>query len=108
MASNGGTTYPYGPRKRRQGVGQAFNASLGRQLSNRVQNGAITAEAAQHTAYERQVLAKAFGPGWREKVYGKGGAKGIQGPFSLGVIRRKRAAALKRARAKLGGAGEGG
>lgn len=101
MARNGGTTYP----KRPQGVSRGVNASLGAQLSGRVQKGAITAQQAQHTAYQRQVLAKAFGQNWREKVYGKGGAKGIQGSFSVAVIRQKRNAALKRARAKLGSVG---
>ena len=102
---DGGTTYPgtpYRPKKRRQGVEQGYNASLGRQLSSRVKSGAITGQQAQHTAYERQVLAKAFGSNWREKVYGKGGAKAFQGPFSVDAIRNKRNRALKRARTKLG------
>jgi len=85
-----------------QGVSDNFNPRLGRQLSHRVSTGAITAGQAKHTAYEREVLEQAFGPNWREKIYGKGGAQAISGPFARNVIRQKRSRALTRARKKLG------
>ena len=52
--------------------GQAV-PGLGRQLTRRVQGGAISQEQAQRTAQQRQTLEKAFGPDWRVKVFGDRG-----------------------------------
>jgi hypothetical protein len=89
----------------KQGVGGNFQAGLGEQLSNRVSSGAVTQQGASQTAQERQVLAQAYGPNWRTKVFGQGGAKGISGSFAQNVIRQKRARALDRARKKVGSVG---
>lgn len=98
---NGGTAYqPY--KKKRSGLARA-KAPVGRQLAHKVQTGEITKKEANQTAYEREVLARAFGPNWREKVFGKGGARGISGSFAPAQIRVKRSQALERARAKLSG-----
>lgn len=82
-------------------VGQAVQPKLGAQLSNRVQGGAITQAQAQETAGQRDLLRKAFGSDWRTKVFGAGGAKGVQGPFSKAEILAKRSQALSRAKRKL-------
>jgi hypothetical protein len=91
----------------KQGVGGSFQAGLGAQLSNRLSNGAVTQQRAQQTASERQLLAQAYGPNWRTKVFGQGGAQAIDGPFAQNVIRQKRARALDRARKKVGSVGGG-
>lgn len=78
---------------------------LGTQLSNRVSSGAITQQQAQQTAQQRRLFEAAFGQDWRKKVFGKGGAKGISGPFAAGQIRAMRSKALERARAKVRGSG---
>lgn len=54
-------------------VGNNFQAGLGKQLSSRVSSGAVSQERAEHTAKERALLAKAFGPDWRQHVYGSVG-----------------------------------
>jgi len=76
---------------------------LGAQLRKKVKAGRITQDQAQKTAYERSVLAQAFGKDWRTKVYGKGGAKGASGPFAASKVRTDRAQALAKAEAKLKG-----
>ena len=93
---NGGTPAPAAPRGRgrgqrgvgAQGKGQgavkgkgvgvgggALPGPGGRQLAARVSSGAITQEQAQKTMQQRQTLAKAFGPDWREKISGGAGGK---------------------------------
>lgn len=76
-------------------------ASLGKQLTNKVQSGDLSRGQATKVKNQRTLLAKAFGPDWRVKVYGKGGAKGISGPFARGQVAAKRSAALERAKTKL-------
>lgn len=78
-------------------------ASLGKQLTNKVDNGKLTIDQATKVKGQRNLLAKAFGPDWRVKFYGKGGAKsyptfGYKGDTELNDVR---AHALKRAKAKL-------
>lgn len=77
----------------------------GRQLAARVSSGAITNEQAQKTMQQRQTLAKAFGPNWRDKlkVGGKSFAQVRSGlaknPDSarLAAINKKLAEARKKA-----------
>lgn len=57
----------------RGSLGGAVAPGLGRQLTSRVQSGAITQDQAQRTAQQRQTLAKAFGSDWRQKVFGDAG-----------------------------------
>jgi hypothetical protein len=76
---------------------------LGKQLRRKVKSGQLSQGKAQQTAYERSVLAKAFGDDWRTKVYGKGGAKAASGPFAQRQVAADRSQALARAKAKLGG-----
>lgn len=57
----------------RAGVGDRAQADLGRQLTRRVDSGAISQEQAQRVAGERSQLADAYGPDWRTKVYGDRG-----------------------------------
>lgn len=83
------------------GVGAGMQPKLGAQLSNRVQNGAISQGQAGKVAQQRQMLQKAFGPNWRKQVFGAGGAKGVSGPFAQDRIRNKRTAGLERAKRKL-------
>ena len=94
---NGGTSYQP-PSKRKRGIASA-KAPVGAQLAGKVKSGAITKQQAQQTAYERDVLAKAFGPNWRAQVFGKGGAQGIQGPFAGRRVAALRSKALEEARA---------
>lgn len=83
-------------------VGPSVNPRLGAQLSRRVQSGALSRGQATKVKSQRSMLAKAFGPEWRIKVYGnKEGAKGIGGPFSRDQIAAKRSAGLERAKTKL-------
>ena len=90
-------------------VGQSYQPGLGKQLSNRVQSGRISQAQAQETAKQRQTLKAAFGSDWRTQVFGKGGAKGLEGQsFGRPAIAAKRTQALLRARKKLqGGVGPG-
>lgn len=92
--------------------GQALPGPGGRQLQARVASGAITNEQAQRTMGQRQTLAKAFGPGFREKlqVGGKSfadvnkGLKANPGDATLAALRKKllenRKAVLAAARKK--------
>lgn len=48
--------------------GAALPGPGGRQLAARVSAGKITQEQAQRTMQQRQTLAKAFGPDWRDKL----------------------------------------
>jgi hypothetical protein len=77
-------------------------AALGTQLSNKVASGGLSQSQALQTAKQRQTFKAAFGSDWRTQVYGKGGAKGLSGPFGARQIAAKRSQALKRARTKLG------
>ena len=118
---NGGTPAPAG-RGRRGGQGggkggigvggAAMPGPGGRQLQARVSSGAITQGQAQKTMQQRQTLAKALGPDWRNKlsVGGKSFAevnKGLKAnPKNpkLAAIRKKlidnRSSVLEVARAK--------
>jgi hypothetical protein len=132
---NGGTTAPgqTGIRPARgrgaQGKGQgatkgqgigvgggALPGPGGRQLASRVSSGKITSEQAQKTMQQRQTLAKALGPDWREKLsagVGKSfaqvnaGLKKNPGNAKLAALRKKlkdrRTALLEEAREKDGG-----
>jgi hypothetical protein len=101
--------------------GQALTGPGGRQLEARVQSGKITQTQAQRTMAQRQTLAKALGPNWRDKlqVGGKSfaqvnaGLKKNPGNPKLAALRKKlltnRSSVLTTARAqgKGKGAGEG-
>lgn len=100
---------------------QALPGPGGAQLERRVQSGKITQAQAQQTMKQRQTLAKAFGPDWRDQlqVGGKSFAqvrKGLAknpGNPKLAALNKKllgnRKAALEAARKKLaGGEEEGG
>lgn len=90
--------------RRGVGVGQSNQAGLGQQLTNRVNSGRISQGQAEDTARQRQTLKAAFGSDWRNQVFGKGGAKGLEGqPFGGPNVAARRAKALARARAKLQG-----
>lgn len=82
-------------------VSQGYQPKLGQQLSNRVQSGVISGAQAQKTAGQRDLLRKAFGSDWRSQVFGKGGARGVQGSFSKADILAKRSQAISRAKRKL-------
>jgi hypothetical protein len=92
----------------------------GRQLQARVASGAITNEQAQKTMQQRQTLAKALGPNWRDKISGGGksfaqvnaGLKKNPKNPKLMALRKKltegRKSALEAARAKNKGGDEEG
>lgn len=85
-------------------VGEGVNADIGAQLSRRVSSGAIDISQAKQVASDRMVLERAYGPKWREKVFGS--PKGARGLPSYGYaggseVNSLRSAALKRAKAKL-------
>lgn len=83
----------------RQSVGPG---KLGQQLMNKVQSGQLSRGQATKVKNQRTLLAKAFGPEWRVKVYGnKEGARGIGGPFARGQVAAKRQGALERAQTKI-------
>jgi hypothetical protein len=93
-----------GAQKPRQGTSLPNpSGGLGRQLSNRVASGAVSASQAKRTMQQRQTLKKAFGSDWRSKVYAGGGAKEISegGPFAKRQIAAERAKGLARAKRKL-------
>jgi len=90
--------------RQKPGIDNGVIASLGKQLTNKVENGRLTVQQAQRTKNQRRLLERAFGPNWQVKIYGKGGAKsyptfGYKGPTELNEVRDD---ALKRAKAKLG------
>lgn len=103
-----------------KGVGVG-NAALpgpgGRQLAAKVASGAITQEQADRTMKQRQTLAKALGPNWRDKlqVGGKSFAqvnkqlKANPGNAKLAALRKKlvenRSKVLSGAQQKLQGGG---
>lgn len=119
-----------GQRGRGQGPGQgagkgngigvgpaALPGPGGAQLARRVSSGAITQEQAQRTMQQRQTLAKAFGPDWRDKLSAGGKsfsdvraglAKNPKDP-KLAALNKKliagRKAALGAARKKNSGGG---
>lgn len=89
--------------KQKSGLDNGVIASLGKQLTNKVDNGKLTRGQATKVKDQRTLLANAFGPDWRVKVYGKGGAKsyptyGYKGPTELNDVRKQ---ALQRAKQKL-------
>jgi hypothetical protein len=99
--------------------GAALPGPGGRQLEARVQSGAITQEQAQKTMQQRQTLAKALGPDWRDKLSVGGQSfaqvnkqlKANPDNAKLAAIRKKlvtnRSTVLASARAKnKGGQGE--
>lgn len=98
--------------------GAALPGPGGRQLAARVASGAITQEQAQRTMHQRQTLAKAFGPDWRNKISAGGqsfadvnkGLKANPKNPKLVALRKKllasRTTALQAARTKNKG-GEG-
>lgn len=89
-----------GPKE--NGIEGNFQAGIGRQLTNRVNSGAITQNQAQKIAAQRRLLRNAFGDNWRQKVFGNPeGAKGIGGPFARGQIAADRSQALERAKKKM-------
>lgn len=97
--------------------GAALPGPGGRQLEARVQSGAITQEQAQKTMQQRQTLAKALGPNWRDKLQVGGESfaqvnkqlKKNPGNAKLAAIRKKlienRSKVLSGAQAKLQGGG---
>jgi hypothetical protein len=114
-----GNGRPQAPRQgARPGVGnaglggQALAGPGGRQLQARVQSGAITGAQAQRTMQQRETLAKALGPNWRDKlqVGGKSfaqvnaGLKRNPGNPKLAALRKKltanRSTLLEQAREK--------
>lgn len=131
LNGNGGLTAPAAPRRGRgrgrkavAGAGGQIgvaSAALpgpgGRQLESRVQAGKITQAQAQRTLQQRQTLAKAFGPNWRDKlqVGGKSFSQVRQGlaknpqSTTLAALNKKllasRKSALEAARKKIDGEG---
>lgn len=100
--------------------GAALPGPGGRQLAARVSSGKITQEQADRTMKQRQTLAKAFGPNWRDqlKVGGQSfasvrqGLKKNPGNAKLAAINKKllegRKKALEAARKKTAGGGKAG
>jgi hypothetical protein len=96
---------------------QALVGPGGRQLQARVQSGAITSAQAKRTMQQRQTLAKALGPNWRDKLQVGGQSfaqvnkqlKANPGDAKLAAIRKKllenRTNVLTAARTKNKGAG---
>jgi hypothetical protein len=83
-------------------IASSRNVPLGNQLARKVNSGQLSRGQATKVKNQRSMLAKAFGPEWRVKVYGnKEGAKGIGGPFARGQVAAKRSTALERAKTKL-------
>lgn len=84
-ARNGGTTapapsvdpgYSHTPQ-RPHAIGAAVQPDLGAQLSRRVASGAIDQQQAEQVAHDRALLEQAYGPNWRDRVFG--GAGVVQG-----------------------------
>ncbi|MGH2941068.1 MAG: hypothetical protein ACRDPE_23460 [Solirubrobacterales bacterium] len=82
-------------------IGNNVNTNIGRQLSRRVRQGDITSEQANRTARQRVTLALIYGPDWRTKVFGEGGARALGAPKA----KAKRTKALQRATTILNGNG---
>jgi hypothetical protein len=82
------------------GVADNIQPDLGAQLSHRVQSGALSQVDAMKVAAQRALFEKQFGPNWRQVIFGKGGARGITGPFAEREIAAKRSKALAAARSK--------
>jgi len=51
-----------------RGIGQAERPGLGRQLTRRVDAGAIDTERARKTAQERELLKQTYGADWRNQI----------------------------------------
>jgi len=67
------------------GISGAEIPGLGKQLTSRVNSGAIDQGQAEQTAHQRRVFEEAYGPDWRTKVYGGRGIvqanrKALAGP----------------------------
>lgn len=89
-----------------KGIDNGVIASLGKQLTNKVQSGDLTRGKATKVASQRKLLQNAFGDNWRVKVYGKGGATGIGGPFAGGEVAADRQKAITAAKNKLNVGGQ--
>ena len=102
--------------RRAQSAGPAIvsqsGLSLGRQLSRRVNEGAISQEQGERTARERNELERVYGPDWRQKVFGEdvqrlrvglaGAQKGNpQYQAAAQQIKEARKKALEKARKRL-------
>jgi hypothetical protein len=90
---------------KKPGLDNGVIASLGKQLTNKVDNGVAHGGQATKVKDQRSARQKPSGLNWRVKVYGKGGAKGrryptygYKGPAKLNDVRSK---ALERAKTKL-------
>src|SRR5690242_6585719 len=68
---SGGTTAPRKGLSQKASVSSASQPGLGRQLSSRVQTGAISQDQAQKVAAQRALLEKTYGPNRRDKVFGQ-------------------------------------
>lgn len=99
------------------GVGKAaMPGPGGRQLQAKVESGAITQEQAQKTMQQRQTLAKALGPDWREKLQVGGQSfakvnkqlKANPGNAKLAAIRQKLVANRSKVLAGARSKGQGG
>jgi hypothetical protein len=87
---------------------------LGRQLSRRVEGGAIDQGQAEKVASDRAVLERAYGPNWRVKVFGDKGyvqrtrqslTEDPEDPQVKALyeqLMRQRSSALERAKSKTG------
>jgi hypothetical protein len=96
--------YSHTPQRPQPSIAEGVNTNIGAQLSRRVSSGAIDNSQAQQVASDRLVLERAFGPKWREHVFGN--PKGAKGLPSYGYaggseVNQLRSSALKRAKAKL-------
>lgn len=78
-------------------------ASLGKQLTNKVESGQLKRGQATKVADQRKLLQNAFGDNWRVKVYGKGGAKALPSYGMAGgsEVNSLRAKAIQQAKNKL-------
>lgn len=96
--------------------GAALPGPGGRQLEAKVQSGAITQEQAQRTMQQRQTLAKALGPNWRDKLSVGGQSfaqvnkqlKANPGNAKLAAIRQKLVANRSKVLAGARSKGQGG
>lgn len=104
LSGNGGPApmrFPQVGQRPARGNAIANPSKIGGQLAGRVASGAINEQQATKVAGQRQMLRKAFGSNWRQDIYGKGGAKGISGPFAQRQVAAKRQQGLERAKRKL-------
>lgn len=100
-------SYSHTPQRPQPSIAEGANADIGAQLSRRVSSGAIDKTQAEQVAKDRTLLERAYGPKWREKVFGN--AKGARGLPSYGYaggseLNKLRNSALDRAKAKIAAA----